>query len=156
MLGHPSLSTLKVLQGRPENVQGTSRINLPGTSLKHRIRTSPERHFRTSLGRQIGTSPGRSNRIFRGRWRGTSWGPIFAGWVNFDKTLPLTALTPMKPPFFVLLGFISSPNQFQRYLLQTFMWFCIVTPLTLVSFIETVPLNNTSKSGKSVCKCFKV
>ena len=44
-----------------------SRINLPGTSLERRIRTSPERHFRTSLGRQIGTSPGRSNRIFRGR-----------------------------------------------------------------------------------------
>ena len=27
--------------------------------------------------------------------------------LNFDKTLPyLTALTPMKPPFFVLFGFI--------------------------------------------------
>ena len=45
--------------GRPENVLGTSWINLPGTSLDH--------HFRTSLERQIGTSPRQSNRIFRGR-----------------------------------------------------------------------------------------
>ena len=54
-------------RGRPENVLGTSRINLPGTSLERQIKTSPGRHFRTSPGRQIGTSPGRSNRIFRGR-----------------------------------------------------------------------------------------
>ena len=61
-------------RGRPENVLGTSRINLPGTSLERQIKTSPGRHFRTSPGRQIGTSPGRqigtspgrSNRIFRG------------------------------------------------------------------------------------------
>ena len=46
-------------RGRPENVLGTSRINLPGTSLERQIKTSPGRHFRTS--------PGRSNRIFRGR-----------------------------------------------------------------------------------------
>ena len=44
MLGHPSLSTLKVLSG-----------------------TSLERQIRTSAGRQIGTSPGWSNRILRGR-----------------------------------------------------------------------------------------
>ena len=62
-------------RGRPENVLGTSRINLPGTSLERQIKTSPGRHFRTSPGRQIRTSPGRqigtslgqSNRIFR--WR---------------------------------------------------------------------------------------
>ena len=54
-------------RGRPENVLGTSWINLPGTSLERQIRTSSGRHFRTSPGRQIGTSPGRSNRIFRGR-----------------------------------------------------------------------------------------
>ena len=57
---HASLSTLKV-------PQGTSRINLPGTSLERQIQTSPGRDFRTSPGRQIGTSLGRSNRIFRGR-----------------------------------------------------------------------------------------
>ena len=54
-------------RGRPENVLGTSRINLPGTSLERQIKTSPGRHFRTSPERQIGTSPGWSNRIFRGR-----------------------------------------------------------------------------------------
>ena len=60
---------------RPENVLGTSRINLPGTSLEGQIRTSPGRHFRSFPGRQIGMSPGRqietspgwSNRTFRGR-----------------------------------------------------------------------------------------
>ena len=60
---------------RPENVVGTSRVNLPGTSLEGQIRTSPGRHFRMSPGRQIGTSPGRqigtspewSNWTFRGR-----------------------------------------------------------------------------------------
>ena len=54
-------------RGRPENVLGTSRMNLPGTSLERQIKTSPGRHFRTSPGRQIETSPGRSKRIFRGR-----------------------------------------------------------------------------------------
>ena len=61
--------------------------------------------------------------------------------LNFDKTLLyLTALTPMKSPFFVFFGFIYSPSQFLMYLLQTFMWFCIVnTPVTLVStFIKSV------------------
>ena len=61
--------------GRPENALGTSRINLPGTSLERQIktalgrhfRTSPGRKIRTSPGRQIGTSSGRSNRIFMGR-----------------------------------------------------------------------------------------
>ena len=61
-------------RGRPENVLGTSRINLPGTSLERQIKTSPGRHSRASPGRQIGmstghqieTSRGRSNRIFRG------------------------------------------------------------------------------------------
>ena len=64
---------------RPKNALETSRINLQGTSLGRRIRTSPGRHFETSVGRQIGTFPGRqfgmlrgcSNRIFRGRWSGT-------------------------------------------------------------------------------------
>ena len=68
-------------RGRPENVMGTSRIKLPGTSLDRQIKTSFERHFRTSSGRQIGTSPGRqigtspgrSNRILRGR-PGDVWG----------------------------------------------------------------------------------
>ena len=63
--------------GRPENVLGTSRINLPGMSLERQIKTSPGRHFRTSPrrqigtspGRQIGTSPGLSKKIFRGRPR---------------------------------------------------------------------------------------
>ena len=69
-------------RGRPENVLGTSRISLSGTSFERQTKTSPGRHLRTypgrqigtSPGRQIGTSPGRSNRIFRGRWRGTSSG----------------------------------------------------------------------------------
>ena len=59
---------------RPANVLGTSRINLPRTSLEGQIRTFPGRHFRTSpgrqigtsWGRQIGTSPGWSNRTFKG------------------------------------------------------------------------------------------
>ena len=46
-------------RGRPENVLGTSRINLPGTPLERQIKTSPRR--------QIGMPPGQSNRIFRGR-----------------------------------------------------------------------------------------
>ena len=54
-LGHPTEYT----EGPLGDVLGTSRINLPGTSLKRQIRTSPGRPFRTS--------PGRSNRIFRGR-----------------------------------------------------------------------------------------
>ena len=33
---------------RPENVLGTSQINLLGTSLQRQIRTSPGHHFRTS------------------------------------------------------------------------------------------------------------
>ena len=49
-------------RGRPENVLGTSQINLPGTSLKRQVKTSPGRHFRTFSGRQIGTSSGWSNR----------------------------------------------------------------------------------------------
>ena len=53
--------------GRSVNVLGTSRINLPGTSLERQIKASSGRHFRTSQGRQIATSLGRSNRIFRGR-----------------------------------------------------------------------------------------
>ena len=56
-------------RGRPENVLGTSRMNLPGTSLERQIKTSPGRHFRMSWGREIGTFLGRSNRIFRGRPR---------------------------------------------------------------------------------------
>ena len=53
--------------GRPENIVGTSRINLPGTSPRRHFRTSPGRQIGTSAGRQIGTFPGRPNRIFRGR-----------------------------------------------------------------------------------------
>ena len=53
--------------------------------------------------------------------------------LNFNKTLPyLTALTTMKPLFFVLFGF-----QFLRYLLQIFMWFCLVNaPVMLVMDIN--------------------
>ena len=55
--------------------------------------------------------------------------------LNFNKTLPyIRALTPMEQPFFVLFGFIESSSQFLRYLLKTFMWFCIAnTPVTLVT-----------------------
>ena len=41
-------------RGRPENVLVTSRINLPGTSLKCQIRTSPGRRFRTSREVRLG------------------------------------------------------------------------------------------------------
>ena len=59
----------------PENVLGTSQINLSGTSLERQIRTSTGRQFRTCTRCQIGTpsgcqirtSLGWSNRIFRGR-----------------------------------------------------------------------------------------
>ena len=62
-------------KGRPENVLGTSRINLPRTSLERQFRTSPGHHFRTPPGlyirtfpgHQIGMYPRRSNRLFRGR-----------------------------------------------------------------------------------------
>ena len=83
-------------RGHPENVLGTSRINLPGTSLQRQIRTSTGCHFRMSPGRQM-----RRPRDVRlgSPWDGqmgslrealgmlegddlrTSWGPIFAGWV---------------------------------------------------------------------------
>ena len=53
--------------GRPENVLGTSQINLPGMFLERQLRASPGRHFRAPLRRQIVTSRGRSNRIFRRR-----------------------------------------------------------------------------------------
>ena len=78
---HASLRTLNVLLG-------TSRINLPGTSIERQIKTSPGRHFRTSRGRQIGTSLGRQIGslgdvlgTLEGDVLGTSWGPIFTGWV---------------------------------------------------------------------------
>ena len=54
-------------RGRPENVLGTSWINLPRTSLERQIRVSLGHHFMTSPGCQIKMSPGWSNRIFRGR-----------------------------------------------------------------------------------------
>ena len=54
-------------RGRPENVLGTSRINLHGTSLGRHFETSPGRQIGTSPGRQFGTSLGWSNRIFRRR-----------------------------------------------------------------------------------------
>ena len=78
-------------RGYPENVLGTSRINLPRKFLGRQIRTSRGRHFGTSSGCQIRTSLGRpwdsqirplrevlgmlEGDVFR-----TSWGPIFAGW----------------------------------------------------------------------------
>ena len=55
-------------KGCPKNFLGTSRVNLPETSLRDQIRTSPGRYFETSPGRHWdGTSPGWSNMIFRGR-----------------------------------------------------------------------------------------
>ena len=53
-------------KGRPENVLGTSQINLPGTFLGRQIRTSPGCHFGMSRGFQIGLSPGWPYRFFRG------------------------------------------------------------------------------------------
>ena len=60
-------------RGRPENVLGTSWINLPRTFLGSQIRTSTGCHFETPpgcqivmfLGRQFVTSLGWSRRIFR-------------------------------------------------------------------------------------------
>ena len=57
----------KSSRGRPENVLGTSQINLPETSVGRHFETSPGRQIRTSRGRQFGTFPGWSNRCFRGR-----------------------------------------------------------------------------------------
>ena len=84
--------------GPPENVLGTSRINLPVTSLERRIKTFSGRHFRTSPGhqigtspgRQIGTSPGRSNRIFRGH-PGDARGDVPSGRPG-DQYLPAGSL----------------------------------------------------------------
>ena len=72
--------------GRPENVLGTSRINLPGTSLERQIRSSPGRHFQTTPRRQIGASPGWTNRIFKGR-PGKVWEGTFLGCPG-DQCLP--------------------------------------------------------------------
>ena len=73
-------------RGHPDNVLGTSHINLSGKSL--------ERHIRTSQGRQMGRPwDVKSGRLRDGQigslgvilgklgWTviGTSWGPIFAG-----------------------------------------------------------------------------
>ena len=84
-------------KGRSENVLGTSRINLLRKSLERQIRTSPGHHFRTPqdiiLGRsrdirsgcprdgQIG-SLGDVLGTLEGDVFGTSWWPIFAGWVT--------------------------------------------------------------------------
>ena len=62
-MGHSSSSVLRSSRGCPENVLGTPRINLPGTSLERLIRTLP----------------GWSNRTFRGHPRDVG-GYIFAGW----------------------------------------------------------------------------
>ena len=90
-------SKFEYSEGPLEDVLGMSRINLSGTFLERRIRTSPESHFRTSLGPQIRKFPGRSNRIFRGTpgdvggvVLGPSWGPIFAGW---DRSLLLSVIS---------------------------------------------------------------
>ena len=56
--------------------------------------------------------------------------------LNFNETLLyLMALTAMKPLFFVLFGvFIADLYLVLRYLLQTFIWFCLLnTPVTLVT-----------------------
>ena len=73
-------------RGRRENILGTSRMNLPGTSLERQIRTSPGSHFQTSRRRQIGTSSGWSNRIFKGR-PGNVWEGTFLGCPG-DQCLP--------------------------------------------------------------------
>ena len=74
-------------RGRPQNVLGTFRINLPGTSLGRQIRTSLDvisrRPQDVRLGRprdgQIG-SLGDVLITLDGDVLGMSWGPIFAGW----------------------------------------------------------------------------
>ena len=84
-------------RGRPENVLGTSRINLPGTSLELQIKTSLDvisgRPQDVSLGRpwdfklglpldgQVGPLVDVLG-TFDGDVFSTSWGPIFAGWVS--------------------------------------------------------------------------
>ena len=79
-------------RGRPKNVLGTYRINLPGTSFGRHITKSPGRHFETSPGRQIETSPdgqigslGDVLGTLEEDILGTSWGPIFASWAFYDK-----------------------------------------------------------------------
>ena len=54
---------------------------------------------------------------------------------NIDKTMPhLTALTSTKPPLFCTFWFYLIPKWVFRYLLQTFIWFCLVnTPVTRVA-----------------------
>ena len=59
-------------------------MNLPEKSFGRQIRTSPGHHFGTSdrdvFGRQIG-SLGEALGMLEWDVLGTSWGPIFAGWV---------------------------------------------------------------------------
>ena len=66
-----------------ENVLGTSRINLPGTSLERQIRTSLGRPQDVRSGRpqdgQIG-SLGDVLGTLEGVVLGMSWGPILSGW----------------------------------------------------------------------------
>ena len=70
----PSLNTLKIFQGRPENVWGRSESTSHEGPLNVRLAHSldvvsgrPQDVRLDVLGRQVWTSPGRSNRIFRGR-----------------------------------------------------------------------------------------
>ena len=55
--------------------------------------------------------------------------------LNFDKTLPyLTALTPMKPPFFCTFWFYLIPKSVFEVFIADLMWFCLVnTPVTRVT-----------------------
>ena len=79
---------------------GTSRINVPRTSLERQIKTSPGRQIGTSPRREIVTFPdgqigslGDDLGTLKGDVLGTFWRPIFAGWVILlnlaTKVLPL-------------------------------------------------------------------
>ena len=114
-------------RGRPENVLGTSRINLPGTSLERQIKTSPGRHFRTTPGRLIGTSLGRSNRIFRGRPRDVGGGRPGDQYLPAGFRVILTLIIYLKPLFslnnssnnFFML-FLLTDNESLKFLLLIF------------------------------------
>ena len=87
----------KSSSGSPENVLGTSQINVSGTSPRRQIRTFSGRYFGTSLVCQIGTSPGWSHRIFVGRsWdfgverpRDVLWTNIYQLGLSYLKLIKL-------------------------------------------------------------------